>query len=196
MILRRMLACVGLAFAAAACRAVEAKPAHAGVTDSVVSRDSALARFQQSVPRVEWLSGGATSRDRLVHRFVAALEQGDTATLRSLLLTRAEFGWLYYPTTPQGLPPYNLNPQLLWFMTEGQSDKGYRTLLARRAGRPLQMLDYRCDPKSSRQGQNTVWGPCVLLRKSESDDTLQERLFAQIVQRGGRYKFLSYANKL
>jgi hypothetical protein len=131
-----------------------------------------------------------------VHRFIAALERRDTATLQSLLVTRAEFGWLYYPTGPQGRPPYNLDPQLLWFMTEGQGEKGYRKLLDRRSGHPLQVVGYRCDPIPSRQGLVTVWGPCVLLRKLENGDTVTERLFGQIVERGGSYKFLSFANKL
>ena len=182
---------------ASACGGVEGKPAAAGgVVDSIIPRDSAIARFQSDLPRVTSFEGGAQSRDQLVRRFVTALESRDTSVLRSLLLTKSEFGWLYYPTHPEGLPPYSLTPQLMWFMLEGNSEKGYQKLLQRRAGQPLRVIDHRCEGKPSKQGENTVWGPCPLLRRTERGDTLSERLFGQIVERGGQYKFVGYSNKL
>ena len=172
---------------ASACGGVEGKPAAAGgVVDSIIPRDSAIARFQSDLPRVTSFEGGAQSRDQLVRRFVTALESRDTSVLRSLLLTKSEFGWLYYPTHPEGLPPYSLTPQLMWFMLEGNSEKGYQKLLQRRAGQPLRVIDHRCEGKPSKQGENTVWGPCPLLRRTERGDTLSERLFGQIVERGGQ----------
>jgi len=41
-----------------------------------------------------------------------------------------------------------------------------------------------------------VIGPCVVRRLTAQRDTIDERLFGLIVERGGRYKFTSYANKL
>jgi hypothetical protein len=196
MTLARLVCCSGLAALVASCGGAEAKPAIAGVVDSAVSRDSAIVRFQRSLPRVTSFEGGARGRDQLVHEFVVALKKRDTAGLHSLVLDRSEFGWLYYPTNPEGKPPYSLTPQLMWFMLEGHNDQGYRKLLQKRAGKPLHVLGYRCDGELSDQGENTVWGPCVVLRKTEIGDTIAERLFGQIVERGGRYKFLSYANKL
>jgi hypothetical protein len=196
MMLRRLLACGGLAALVTSCGGAEAKPAGGGVVDRVVPRDTAIARFQRALPRVASFDGGAGNRDRLVRRFVAALEKRDTAILRSLLLTRSEFGWLYYPTHPEGLPPYNLTPQLMWFMHEGHNEQGYRKLLQKRSGRPLRVLGYRCEGEPAQQAENTVWGPCVVLRRTERGDTLAERLFGLIIGRGGSYKFVSYANKL
>ncbi|HZN98543.1 MAG TPA: hypothetical protein VFB61_12500 [Gemmatimonadales bacterium] len=185
-----------LAAVLAACGGAEAKPSPGGVVDSIVPRDTAIARFQRSLPLVTAFQGGAPSRDRLVRSFVAALEKRDTAALRALALDRSEFGWLYYPTNPEGLPPYNLTPQLMWFLLEGRNEQGVAKLLDRRAGRPLHYLGYRCEGEPSRQGGSVVWGPCVVLRRSEQGDTVSERLFGQIVARGGRYKFVSYANQL
>ena len=185
-----------MAILATACAGAEAKPSQGGAVDSVVSRDTAMARFQRNLPSVTSLTGGAPSRDLLVHRFVTALESRDSVALRSLLLDQSEFGRLYFPTTSQGRPPYNLTPQLMWFMIEGQTSNGYRKLLQRRSGKPLRVLGYQCDGQARREGENTVWGPCVVLRQAETGDTLAERLFGQILERGGRYKFLSYANKL
>jgi hypothetical protein len=180
----------------AACAGAQAKPSKSGVVDSLVSRDTAIARFQRNLPPVTGLTGGAQTRDLLVRRFVTALESRDTAALRSLLLNRSEFAWLYFPTSSQGKPPYNLTPQLMWFMLEGQTSNGLRKLLDRLSGKPLKVLDYEREGQARHEGVNTVWGPCVVLRNSESGDTLAERLFGQIVERGQRYKFLSYANKL
>ena len=179
-----------------ACGGAEGKPAASAVVDSIIPRDSAIARFQRDLPAVTSLQGGAKSRDQLVRRFVTALETRDTATLRSLLITKSEFGWLYYPTHPEGLPPYNLTPQLMWFMLEGNSEKGYRRLLQRRAGQPLGVIGDRCEGEPGKHGGNTVWGPCLLLRQGEKGDTVSDRLFGQIVARDGRFKFVSYANKL
>lgn len=192
----RLLCGSVLAAALAACGGVEAKPSPGGVVDSIVPRDTAIARFQRSLPLVTAFQGGAPSRDRLVQRFVAALEKRDTAGLRAQALDRSEFGWLYYPTNPEGLPPYNLTPQLMWFLVQGRNEQGLAKLLDRRAGHSLHYLGYRCEGKPDQQGQNTVWGPCVVLRRTEQSDTVGERLFGQIVARDGRYKFVSYANKL
>jgi hypothetical protein len=185
-----------LAILASACGGADAKPAATGVVDSIVPRDSAIARFQRDLPAVTALQGGAPSRDQLVRRVVTALERRDTTALRSLLLTKSEFGWLYYPSHPDGLPPYNLTPQLMWFMLDGNREKGLERLLERRAGQPLRVIGHRCEGEASEQGKNTVWGPCPLLRRTERGDTLSERLFGQIVERGGQYKFVGYSNKL
>lgn len=168
-----------------------------GVVDSAVPRDEALRRFRAGLAEPRALDGGAApSRDALVRAFVRAVEAGDSAALRALVLTRAEFGWLYYPTTPQGLPPYDLSPSLLWFLTDGATSQGARRLIEERAGRPLGYAGYRCDPTPSREGANTVWGPCRVRRLQAAGDTLEERLFGLIVERDRRFKFVSLANKL
>ncbi len=186
---------------AAACRPAPADdwgnagPAARVVVDSARSREEALARFRTGVPAPPGLAGGASSREALVRAFVRATEAADTAALRALVLTRAEFAWLYYPTAPQGLPPYDLSPPLLWFLTDGASRQGLRRLLADRAGRPLGYAGHDCDPRPSREGENTVWGPCVVRRVRAPGDTVAERLFGPIVERDGRYKLVSLANR-
>jgi hypothetical protein len=193
---KRLMLWIGFTVLIASCRNLEAKPERTGVVDSMVPRDDALARFQASIPQVGSLTGGAPSRDQLVSRFVTALEKRDTLALGALVLTQSEFGWLYYPTNPEGLPPYNLTPQLMWFTLDGNSAKGYQRLLQLRSGKSLRLISHRCQGEPGRQGENTVWGPCLVLRHGEKGDTISERLFGQIVERGGRYKFVSYANKL
>jgi hypothetical protein len=173
------------------------KPPHTPVhVDSAVPREVALARFQQASQRAAALEGGAPSRDALVRAFVRAVEAKDTATLRRLVISRGEFAYLYYPTSAQGLPPYSLSPDLYWFMTVEQSNRGVQHLVNELGGKQLSYAGYRCQGDSTVEGQNTLWGPCLIHTRQRGGDTLSQRLFGPIVARGGQYKFLSYSNKL
>jgi len=166
------------------------------VVDSVIPREEALRRFREGTPPVESLTGGERSRDALVQAFVRALEASDTNALRGLVMTKAEYAWLYYPTSPQGLPPYDLSPALYWFMLEGRGAQGFAHLLAERAGQPLRVTGYSCDRVFSQEGDNRIHGPCLLQRFQAASDTGSERLFGPILERGGRFKFVNYANRL
>lgn len=172
---------------------VSGAPTH---VDSVVPRAVALERFRAGLDSVDTLSGGAPSLDALVRRFARALEARDTAALAVMVLTRREFAWLYYPTNPQGRPPYDLSPELMWFMLVENSRKGLAHALEERGGRRLGFAGYSCDPSPSREGANTVWGPCPVRRVQAPGDTTTERLFGLVLERGGRFKFVSYANRL
>ena len=98
-------------------------------------------------------------------------------------------------TAKQGLPPYDLSPSLMWFVVDGGSNKGMTRLLQDRGGKPLHVVGYTCDPQSSVEGENTSWGPCALKRVQAPGDTVEERLFGLIVERGGEWKFLSYKGR-
>ena len=163
--------------------------------DSVVPREVSIERFRQGTRQVTSFTGGAKSRDALVKAWVKAIEAADTVALKKMLINRDEFAWLYYPTASQGLPPYDLTPSLLWFMTDGQTTKGLRRLLEERAGKPLHFIGYSCDPKPTAEGENTVWGPCEIRQLRAPGDTVQERLFGLMVERGGEWKFLSYKGR-
>ena len=164
--------------------------------DSVVPREVSLARFREGLAHPARLEGGAKSRDELVRRYVDALERQDTTALLGLTITRAEFAYLFYPTGPEASLPYDLEPGLYWFMLQENGRKGLLRALEDRGGRSLAYLGYRCDGTPSRQGGNTVWGPCLVRRWQAPGDTVEERLFGPILEREGTFKFLSLANKL
>ena len=196
--LSRVIRCYGLALLgalAAACGRDAKARGTAVVVDSILPRGVALARFRTSLPAVTGLYGGAASREALVRAFVGALTAGDTATLQSLTLSRAEFAWLYYPTTPQGLPPYDLAPGLMWSMIELHGTRGMRRALEEYAGRPATYVSHTCDTNTSHEGSNEVFGPCVV-RLRRDGQVLEQRLFGLIIGRDGRFKFVSLANKL
>jgi hypothetical protein len=168
-------------------------PAH---VDSAVPRELALAQFQRASARTAALSGGAPTRDELVQRFVRAVERADTAALRRMVLSRGEFAFLYYPTSREGLPPYDLSPDLMWFMMVERSNRGATALVQERSGRSLGYAGYRCLGDSTIEGRNRLWGPCLVRRVQAPGDTVEDRLFGPIVERGGQFKFVSFSNKL
>jgi hypothetical protein len=186
------------AWAALACDRpeVQARSAPRRVIDSIIPREEALRRFRTNLPPVDALEGGRGSRDSLVAAYLVALGARDTATLAAMAVSRAEFGYLYYPTTPQGRPPYDLAPELMWFLLHQRSDRGLRKALEIYGGQDLTLLGYDCGPGESVEGENTVWGPCQVRFRRAEGDTVSRRLFNQIIARGGRFKFLSYGNKL
>jgi hypothetical protein len=184
-----------LVLSTAACKG-PAEGRAATVVDSVVPRDVALARFRTGLTEPESLSGTAPSRDALVRRFIGALETRDTLALRAMVLTRAEFAWILYPTDPQGLPPYDLSPSLYWFMLDTHGQQGMGRLWQERAGNPLHYAGYRCLGDGTIEGENRLFGPCLVRRVQAPGDTIEERLFGPIIERHGRFKFVSYSNKV
>ena len=174
-----------------------AEPVSAGrVVDSALPREEALRRFREKLPQVDSLVGGTKSRDELVVAYLRALAASDTAALARLAVTRAEFAWLYYPTTPMGKSPYDLEPGLMWFLHTERGDRGLTKVLQLYGGRPMSLVGYDCGADASHEGENTVYGPCTVRWRTTDGDTLAVRLFNQILERSGRFKFLSYGNRL
>lgn len=115
--------------------------------------------------------------------------------LRAMILTKAEFGWIYYPTAREANPPYALAPDLMWFTHDGRSEQGIRAALEIRGGRQLHYLRHQCAVPPRIEGENRLWGFCTLIRL-EGRDTVGEQLFGLILERAGVFKFVSYANQL
>jgi hypothetical protein len=175
-------------------RAVSATPGHA--VDSALPREEMVRRFIDGLPRTDSLTGGAGSRDQLVAAFVRALASADTAALQRMAVSRSEFAYLYYPASPRSKPPYDLEPGLMWFLQLQQSDRGLTLALRRFGGSQMELLGYDCGKGASHEGDNIVYGPCTVQWRRERGDTVSGRLFTQILERDGRFKFLSYANQL
>ena len=190
----------GIVIAAMACEspsAREPKSAEAGTAvDSVVPRKEALRRFREAMPPVEYLQEGESSVAALIGAYARALQARDTAAIARLAISRAEFAWLYYPTTPQGLPPYDVEPGLLWFLMSSRSDKGARRALTVYGGHKAQVLGHDCGQSGTREGENTIWGPCTVRWVRKGGDTVSIKLLGQIIERDHRYKVLSYSNDL
>jgi hypothetical protein len=183
-----------LALAACAPDAPAAPPAAQSsvIVDSIFPPEEAMRRFRAGLPEVDSLSGGASSRGELVRRFVRAVEQQDTAMLRELLLTRAEFAYLYFPTSRFARPPLRTDPALLWFQMQMNSEKGIVRLLRRKGGADAGFRGHACEDAPVVEGENRLWEQCTVRVADGRDD----RWFGTVIERGGRYKLVSYANGL
>ncbi|HST57611.1 MAG TPA: hypothetical protein VLK84_02915 [Longimicrobium sp.] len=172
-----------------------AAAAPATVVDSARTVEEDLRAFRAGLAPVAALEGGADSRDALVRGWVRAVEENDTATIRRLVLSRAEFAYLYYPTSRFTGPPTQLEPSLLWFMMQQNSEKGIVRVLRRLGGKTLGYTGHECTPPAT-EGSNQLWERCSVELGSPPADFQAKQLFGSVMEHGGRFKFVSYANEL
>lgn len=204
--MRCMLACF-LLLTAACGGAREAPPVAAAdssrpwaqpgdVIDSILPMAEYQRRFREGLVEVTALEGGAESPEALARGFLAAVSARDTAALRQMLLTRAEFAWLLFPDHRYSEPPYELDPAIFWMQVTAENGKGLERVLQRYAGMPLTMerLECRADTLQMLRGPTTLLGPCTV-RYRTADSTITRRLFGSVIKREGRVKFVSYANE-
>ena len=166
-----------------------------GVVDSIFTVEEDIARFRaaRAKPAATELTGGAPSRDALVQRFMRAVETRDTAALRAMVLSDAEFIDLYYPTSIYVKQPYRQSPDLVWFLMQQSGGKGVRRVLERFGGRPTNYEGYRCAEEPTVRDENRFHGDCAV---SWSMTPGPIRLFGPIMERNGQFKFISYANDM
>jgi hypothetical protein len=180
--------------AAAAARTAGTAVGPPTVVDSILPIEEELRRFRAGTTEVSALgSSAAHSRDELVRRFVEAIARQDTAVLTALLVDRAEFAWLYYPHTVYSRKPYELSPGLVWFQMAQNSGKGLGRALHRFGGERLGVSGHRCDREPEQLGPNRIWAGCVVQLAGRPDEL---SLFGAIIERAGRFKFVSYGNAL
>jgi hypothetical protein len=164
-----------------------------GVVDSAVPMNVALARFRADLgaPPVG-LGGGRSSREELLGGIVHALRTRDTAFFESIAMNRAEFAYLYYPTSSLARRPYELPPALAWMQIQATNRKSVIRSLGAFGGKDLCFLGYHCAPDPTLQGANRIWHDCLIVVRTGTD-TLGARLIGGILERGGEFKVLSYA---
>ncbi len=164
------------------------------VVDSILPIAEELRRFRAGLGEApRGLEHGAPTRDALVDSFIDALQRADTATLVRLTISRAEFAYLVYPSSPNIDGPYRQAPGLVWMRLSGASGVGLARLLNRVGGRAIPRPSYRCDEPPTTEGDNRIWQDCEIRLGSPAAASWQ-RLFGGIIERDGRFKILSYAN--
>lgn len=167
------------------------------VVDSILPVAEELRRFRASLPgdSAASLSGGSASREALVRRFVRALSANDTAELRTMAVRGREFADLYYPESPYTHAPYRQSPALAWSLIQNPSTSGLTRLIRRLGGQPMTYVSHRCEPAAVHEGRNTRYTGCLLRVVDGRGDTVTKRYFGSILERDGRFKFLSYTNQ-
>lgn len=179
--------------ALALCSAVALMPA---LGPTVATGSVAAGSDTPVAPRpVEKVTGGASSLDELIERFLAALHSGDTGALDALRLTRDEYVHLVMPGhVPPGQPPQALSPEASDYFYEVMDTKSRHfrdALIARFAGRPLELHEITFE-KGVAQYAGHRSHKRAALRLREADGSLVELRTGSVVERDGRFKFASY----
>jgi hypothetical protein len=166
------------------------------VVDSILPVEEEIRRFraQLSEPLPTGLEHAAESLEQLVSEYLTALETRDAGALNKLVLSPGEFIELYYPHSQYTRPPYRQSPAFVWFLFEQNSNKGMTRALNRFGGRSLGHTGSECKPREQ-QEKNRFW-ECALRLGRGTTDTASVRLFGTIIERAGRFKFVSYASDL
>jgi hypothetical protein len=169
-----------------------------GVVDSIFPIEEEIRRFQATLAdTARELTGGESSRDALVTAFMRALERGDTAAFAPMAVGVAEFGYLYFPESRFTAKPYKTKPGLLWGQIQNGSARGINRAFQRFGGQALGFQGYECSREPVEEGLNRLWEGCaVTIRPAGADSARTLRLFGGMLERDGRWKFLSYANDL
>jgi hypothetical protein len=159
------------------------------VVDSVFSAEENLRRFRLTVSGTppDRLTGGEPTTDALLRRYWALLAIGDTLKLSPVIVSRAEYAYLYAPVSPEfasGLPPH-----VGWEIILSQSGRGLTRALAAAQRAPAPILATLCSDTARVVGSGRLYGPCgVVVQRPASVDTawIAKSLFA----RDGRHKLL------
>ena len=178
----------------AGCRDAAPRAEAAVPVDSIRPADEALARFREGLPIADSLSGGAASRDSLVARFTDAVARRDTAAVQGMVLDRDEYAWIYFPSLQRMNPGVNLQPEVMWMLHTQESRKGITRVLRRLGGGQARFGGYACEAAPRVVGAGRYWDDCVVEVTAADGETAALKLFGSLIERGGRWKIVSYAN--
>ncbi|WP_420130121.1 hypothetical protein [Longimicrobium sp.] len=194
MIVGRWIAMAALALLSAGCRDAAPDAQAAVPVDTLHAPAEALSRFRDGLPIADSLSGGAASRDELVARFVDAIARQDTAAVRGMVLNRAEYGWIYFPSLQRMNPATSMQPEVMWMLHAQESQKGITRVLRRLGGGQARFGGYACEAAPGVEGPNRYWHACTVETMAADGEKASLKLFGSLIERGGRWKIVSYAN--
>ena len=126
-------------------------------------------------------------------RFARAVQASDTAAVREMVLGRAEYAYLYFPSLQRMNPGVNLQPEVMWLLHGQESLKGITRVMRRLGAGQARFGAYACEEAPQVEGGNRYWHRCAVDVTADGE-TARMQLFGSIVERGGRFKIVSYAN--
>jgi hypothetical protein len=166
------------------------------VFESMRASAEALRRFRIGLPEPDGLAGGAPTRQALGELFVAALSARDTAALGNLLVTRAEFAYLYYPLSRDALSANGMPPDRRWELLELSSQTSVARALSQFGGRALTLVSLDCPNAPATIGVLAQHDGCTVHLARGDGSTFNGVLFGPIVEHQGHFKFIGYANDM
>jgi len=125
-----------------------------------------------------------------------AMNRGDSLALRAMHMDRSEFGYIYFPATKFATDLYALPPGLVWFRITAGSNQGLTRASKILKDRGAEYHGHSCDELPEESGTYTLWTECVVRLRLPGQEVVSERLFGSIMEDEGRFKFVSYANRL
>ena len=84
---------------------------------------------------------------------------------------------------------------MIWRTIENPSQSGFIRLIRRSGQIPTKLFDYSCTGKTETQGKNRFISGCILRVIDKKGETTSHRYFGSIIERGGKYKIVSYRNE-
>ena len=166
------------------------------VIDSVFPMPEMIRRFRLGLPSLSALQRSEMSQSGLVKRFVTALAASDKITLGQLVLSRAEFAFLYFPNSRDALVDNGLSPQRRWDQITLNSEKGIARALTRLGGKPLALESFACPTPPVKSGMMTLQDGCTLKLRLADGSGFSGPLFGSVIEYAGRFKFVSYTNDM
>jgi hypothetical protein len=166
--------------------------------DSILAIAEHVRRFRATLggDRPDTLRHAAPSREAVAARWLAAATANDTTALRRLVVDRAEFLELYYPSTPLAAPPYEMPPELLWSQLLLNSEDGGTKVLRVLGGHRTRLVSLRCPDTPRREGPNVLHQDCLVTLEVDGRIGREARAFGTILERDGRFKLLGLSSKL
>lgn len=165
------------------------------VVDSVFSPEENLRRFQATVtgdPPTR-LSGGAASTDALLREYWALLSTSDTLGMSHLIVSRAEYAYLYFPESTEGAS--GMPPHIGWELILRQSGRGLTRALREALVEPAPVVRTECSAEPRTVGRSTIYGPCgVVIRRNGFERTLW--IANTLIERDGIHKLMGLQNEL
>jgi hypothetical protein len=165
------------------------------VIDSVFTPEENLRRFQATVtaPSGNRVSGGAPSTDALLRRYWALLAAGDTLGMTPLIVSRAEYAYLYFPESVEGAS--GMPPAVGWELIVRQSGRGLSRALFQAQRGPAPIVRTICSDEPRVMGKSKLYGPCgVVIRRDGTEETLW--IAKSLLERDGVHKLLGLQNEL
>jgi hypothetical protein len=166
------------------------------VIDSVLPVEEEMRRFREKVggSAAPAFAHASPSRDALVRRIVADVANSDSVDLFRTLVSPREFVDLIYPSSPYTRPPLRQSPEISWMLIANPSTSGFKRLVGRLGGTRYELAGYTCE-QTERQGDNQFWNKCTLRLTDAEGNTSAQRWFGSIVERGGKFKVMSFTNQ-
>lgn len=166
------------------------------VIDSVFTPEENLRRFQATVvgPPPTRLTGGARSTDELLRRYWALLATGDTVNMSPLVVSRAEYAFLYFPESDEG--PNGMPPHIGWELIGRQSGRGLARALYHAQLAPAAVVRTECSDTPRKVGKSTMYGPCGVVIRREDGIERTVWVAKTLLERDGVHKLLGLQNDL